>query len=146
MEIKSRSFNNNGNIPSRYTCDGENINPPLEIFNIPKNAKSLALVMDDPDAPNGTWVHWIFWNLPVSQSSIEEGIEPNNCIYGTNSFDKLEYGGPCPPFGSHRYFFKVYALDSELRVQEGATKEEVMNALGEHIIDKAELIGIYSKS
>jgi hypothetical protein len=146
MEIKSRAFNDGDHMPSRYTCDGENINPPLEILNIPDNTKTLALVVDDPDAPNKTWVHWLMWNVPTDNHSIEEGQPPQKATYGTNDFDKLEYGGPCPPSGTHRYFFKVYALDSHLELPKGANKDELMNAIEQHKIESAQLIGLYSKS
>jgi hypothetical protein len=147
MEIKSRSFNNEDRIPTRYTCDGEDINPPLDIIHIPEDAETIALIMDDPDAPNGTWVHWLIWNIPViNQSfSIDEGVEPADAVYGTNDFDKLEYGGPCPPFGTHRYFFKVYALDRVLDLDEGSIKEELMIEIEKHMIDWAQLVGKYSK-
>lgn len=147
MEIKSRAFNDEERIPTRYTCDAEDINPPLEIANIPKEAETLALIMDDPDAPNGTWVHWLFWDIPVvtTSFSIDEGIEPSEAVFGTNDFDKLEYGGPCPPFGTHRYFFKAYALDREINLDEGSTKEELMVEIEKYMVDSAQLIGKYSK-
>jgi Raf kinase inhibitor-like YbhB/YbcL family protein len=147
MEIKSRSFNNNGKIPERYTCDGEDINPPLEIRDIPQGTQTLALVVDDPDAPNKVWVHWLIWNIPVTTQSysIEENNSPQNAIYGTNDFDRFKYGGPCPPSDTHRYFFKVYALNDELKLKEGATKEELMNAIEQYKIDSAQLVGLYSK-
>jgi Raf kinase inhibitor-like YbhB/YbcL family protein len=147
MEIKSRAFNNEENIPTRYTCDGEDINPPLDISDIPEEAETVALIMDDPDAPNGTWVHWVLWNIPIINSglSIDEGVEPADAVYGTNDFDKLEYGGPCPPFGTHRYFFKVYALDRELDLESGASKEELMMEIEKYMVDWAELVGKYSK-
>ena len=145
MEIKSRAFKDGEYIPSRYTYDGENFNPPLEIYDIPQEAQSLAIVVDDPDAPSGMWVHWLLWNIPVDNHSIEENDPPKNTISGMNSFGKLEYGGPCPPFGTHRYFFKVYALNRELQLPEGATKEELMNAIEQCKIDSAQLIGLYSR-
>jgi hypothetical protein len=147
MEIKSRSFNNEDRIPTRYTCDGEDINPPLDITDIPEEAETIALIMDDPDAPTGTWVHWLIWNIPVINQgfSIDEGVEPADAVYGTNDFDKLEYGGPCPPFGTHRYFFKVYALDRELDLEEGSTKEDLMIEIEKYMIDWAQLVGKYSK-
>jgi hypothetical protein len=147
MEIKSRSFNNEDRIPTRYTCDGEDINPPLDIIHIPEDAETIALIMDDPDAPSGTWVHWLIWNIPVINQgfSIDEGVEPPDAVYGTNDFEKLEYGGPCPPFGTHRYFFKVYALDRELDLEEGATKEDLMIEIEKYMIDWAQLVGKYSK-
>ncbi|MFA6754500.1 MAG: YbhB/YbcL family Raf kinase inhibitor-like protein [Candidatus Dojkabacteria bacterium] len=146
MEIKSRAFNNMGSIPERYTCDGDNINPPLEILDIPNPTKSLALIVDDPDAPNGTWVHWLMWDIPIENHSIKEGEPPVDCVYGTNSFARLEYGGPCPPSGTHRYFFKVYALSKTVQLPEGATKEELMSAIGEYKIDSAQLVGLYSRN
>jgi Raf kinase inhibitor-like YbhB/YbcL family protein len=147
MEIKSRSFNNEDRIPTRYTCDGEDINPPLDITDIPEEAETIALIMDDPDAPTGTWVHWLIWNIPVINQgfSIDEGVEPADAVYGTNDFDKLEYGGPCPPFGTHRYFFKVYALDRELDLEEGSSKEDLMIEIEKYMIDWAQLVGKYSK-
>jgi Raf kinase inhibitor-like YbhB/YbcL family protein len=145
MQIKSPAFKEGGSIPSRYACDGENINPPLEIIDIPQNAKTLALIMDDPDAPNMTWVHWLIWNIPVTDSSIQEGEPPKNAIYGTNDFGKLEYGGPCPPSGIHRYFFKVYALDKEIDLKEGSTKKELLEEIDGHVIETTQLIGLYSR-
>ena len=103
------------------------------------------MVVDDPDAPNKTWVHWLLWNIPVENHSIEENTPPKKAVYGTNDFDKLEYGGPCPPYGTHRYYFKVYALDSELMIPQGASKDELMSAIEEHKIDSAQLIGLYSR-
>jgi hypothetical protein len=146
MEIKSPVFNNNGRIPDRYTCNGEDINPPLEIINIPTSAKTLSIVVDDPDAPNRTWVHWLIWDIKVLgiHFSIEENNPPKNAIYGTNDFDKLDYGGPCPPSGTHRYFFKVYALSDKLNLPKGAIKEELMNAIEQYKISSAQLIGLYS--
>lgn len=147
MEIKSRAFNDGDNIPSRYTCDGEDIIPPLEILDIPRGTETLALVVDDPDAPNRTWVHWLLWNIHVEgeRFSIEENTPPNHTVYGMNDFDKLEYGGPYPPPGTHRYFFKVYALDRELQIPEGATKDELMSAVEQYKIDSAQLMGVYSR-
>jgi Raf kinase inhibitor-like YbhB/YbcL family protein len=147
MEIKSRAFNDGDNISSRYTCDGDDINPPLEILDIPQEAKTLALVVDDPDAPNKTWVHWLLWNMLVDGEtySIEENNPPKEAVYGKNDFDKFEYGGPCPPSGTHRYFFKVYALDRELQIPEGATKDELLNAIEQYKINSAQLMGVYSR-
>jgi len=145
MEIKSRAFKNGEYIPPRYTCDGENFNPPLEIYDIPAQTKVLAIVLDDPDAPSKTWVHWLLWNIPVENHSIEENDPPQNAVYGVNDFEKLEYGGPCPPSGVHRYFFKVYALDRELQLPEGATKDELMSAIEQCKIGSAQLVGLYSR-
>jgi hypothetical protein len=145
MEIKSEAFNNGGTIPTKYTCEGEDINPPLEITNIPKETESLALIVDDPDAPNRTWVHWLFWNLPVDSNSIEEGIAPSEAVYGKNDFGKLEYGGPCPPSGTHRYYFKAYALDSKLDLKEGSTKEELLSHIKKCKVGESTLMGKYKK-
>ena len=145
MLIKSRAFKDGEYIPSRYTCDGENFNPPLEIYDIPEGTKTLAIVVDDPDAPSKTWVHWLLWNIPVENHSIEENEPPKDAIYGINDFGKLEYDGPCPPPGVHRYFFKVYALNRELPLPEGATKEELMNTIEQCKIDSAQLVGLYAR-
>ncbi len=144
MQLKS-VFDNNERIPGRYTCDGRNINPGLEISEIPEKTKSFALIVDDPDAPAGTWVHWIIFNIPPTIIKIEENSIPTHSKQGTNDFKKLDYGGPCPPSGTHKYFFKIYALDSELELEEGASKKELENAMKEHILEKAELIGLYSR-
>lgn len=146
MEVTSNAFKTNGQIPLRYTCDGENVNPSLKIMKIPEQAKSIALIVDDPDAPAKTWVHWIVFDIPVSGSELEisEGENPES-IKGINDFKKLGYGGPCPPSGTHRYFFKAYALDKELGLNEGAAKKQVEKAMKGHILDSAELIGLYSR-
>ncbi|MFZ5955703.1 MAG: YbhB/YbcL family Raf kinase inhibitor-like protein [Nanoarchaeota archaeon] len=145
MKIKS-AFNDGKEIPKKYTCDGENISPPLEISDIPKKTKSLAIIMDDPDAPAKVWVHWIIWNIPIASTSIK--IEENGEIFGikgANDSQELEYSGPCPPSGTHRYFFKVYALDDNLSLPKGASKEELEDEMQNHIIEKSQLIGTYSK-
>jgi Raf kinase inhibitor-like YbhB/YbcL family protein len=143
MKITS-VFSNNTKIPEKYTCDGQDISPPLEISAIPNATKSLAIIADDPDAPSGTWVHWVVWNILANASiKIAEGKSPGT--EGTTSFGSLGYGGPCPPSGTHRYFFKVYALDTLLSLKEGANKKQLEAAMQEHLLDKAELIGLYSK-
>jgi len=146
MDVASSAFYNNMEIPSKYTCEGDDINPYLKITEIPEQAKTLVIIVDDPDAPIGTWVHWVVFNIPVSRSDIEiqEDQKPQG-IEGKNDFKNIGYGGPCPPSGTHRYFFKIYALDSELDLEEGATKKEVEKAMKDHIVDSAELIGSYSK-
>ncbi len=138
-------FENNGKIPVKYTCDGEDVSPPITVTDVPSGTVALAVVCDDPDAPAGTWVHWLLWNIPVSGDSltIEENTAPG--VSGRNSFKKLSYGGPCPPSGTHRYFFKVYALDSELGLEEGASSLELENAMQGHLLDKAEIVGLYSR-
>jgi len=140
--ITSQAFDNNSKIPKRYTCDGDDINPPLEIKGIPKEAKSLVLIVDDPDAPRGTWEHWNVWNIPI-KNKIEENTIPG--IEGINDFGKHSYRGPCPPYGVHRYFFKIYALDKKLSIHVHSRKKEVAKAMSNHIIAKGELIGLYSR-
>ena len=147
MKLTSSAFQNNGSIPSKYTCDGKNINPQLKISGIPAKAKSLALIMDDPDAvkPAGkVWDHWIVYNIPYDTSEIKEGEEPEG-MHGKGTGNNLNYRGPCPPDAEHRYFFKLYAIDAELNIPEGSTKAEVEKAIKEHIIEKTELIGRYSR-
>lgn len=143
MKITSPEFNHNTKIPQKYTCDGDDISPPLSITDVPSNAKTLALINDDPDAPMGTWDHWIMYNIPVS-SKIAEDSAPGT--QGRNSWGRNDYGGPCPPSGTHRYFFKLYALDIELDLLEGADKGTVEKAMEGHIIEKTELIGLYERS
>lgn len=142
MKVISPEFMHNESIPARFTCQGDDVNPALEITNIPTGARSLVLIMDDPDAPGRTWDHWIVFNMPVV-SRIEENSVPG--AQGTNSWGRQDYGGPCPPSGTHRYFFKVYALDTELKLQDGARKQEVEKAMQGHILAQAELIGLYKK-
>ena len=142
MKLTSPAFEHEGRIPKEYTCQGADINPELRIDGVPDKARTLTVIVDDPDAPMGTWDHWIVFNIPVA-SRIEKDSIPGT--QGTNDFERLSYGGPCPPSGTHRYFFKVYALDSELRVAEGASKAEIERAMKGHVLDQAELIGVYSK-
>lgn len=145
MIIKS-DFENNGKIPKKYTCDGDDINPLIEIIEAPVQTKSIVFIVDDPDAPNGTWVHWVLYDISYGIDKIQENSVPNSAKQGMNDFKKLDYGGPCPPSGSHRYFFKVYALDIEtLGLDEGATKKQVEERMRDHILASAELIGIYSR-
>lgn len=144
MKLTSPAFNNNEYIPLKYTCDGEDINPPLIIESVPNNVESLALIVDDPDAPMGTWVHWIVWNISPTIGKIQENSIPGQ--EGRNNFDKLHYGGPCPPSGEHRYFFKLYALAERLGLNPGATKTEVEDAIHGKILATAELIGLYKRS
>lgn len=142
MKLTSPEFENNGMIPSKFTCDGEDVNPALDIADIPEETKSLVLIVDDPDAPMGTWVHWVVFNIPVT-SRVEEDSIPGK--QGINDFRKKDYGGPCPPSGTHRYFFKLYALDVELDLEEGVSKEDVQNAMEAHILAQTELIGLYKR-
>ena len=153
MKLTSSAFDHTNIIPSRYTCDGENINPPLEIIDTPKNAKSLVLIMDDPDVPakvreDKMWVHWVVFNIKPTITTITQ-----NSKFGTQgkgSYTHMNYGGPCPPPQyeptEHRYFFKLYALDIFLDLPQGATKEMIENAMQGHIIEKTELMGKYDRS
>lgn len=142
MKLTSPEFKHNGFIPRKFTCQGDDVNPELIIEGLPDKAKSLALIMDDPDAPIGTWVHWVVYNISVI-SRIEEDSIPGT--QGSNDFGRKNYGGPCPPSGTHRYFFKIYALDVQLNLPEGLTKEGLEKAMEGHILAKAELIGLYKK-
>mgnify|MGYP002621463033 FL=1 len=144
MNISSSAFSHNGNIPSRFTCDGANVSPPLTFSQVPAEAQSLVLIVDDPDAPAKTWVHWIVWNIDPSSSGVEEGTAPQG-VQGTTDFGQTNYGGPCPPSGTHRYFFKLYALDTKLELDSSATKPDLEAAMESHILTQAELIGLYEK-
>lgn len=143
LTIRSPVFENNKLIPAKYTCDGEDVNPPLTIDGAPDETKSMVLVVDDPDAPMGTWDHWIVWNIPPTKK-IEENTVPGT--EGINDFRKHSYGGPCPPSGTHRYFFKVYALDAKLDLSSNSRKKYVEKAMQGHILAKGELVGLYRRS
>ncbi len=145
MEITSTAFDNNQNIPSKFSCDGQSVSPALKFSNIPDNVKSLALIVEDPDAPLGTWTHWIVWNIPPSKVSIEEG-EVGFGIFGTNSSGHKKYDGPCPPNGEHRYFFKLYALNSILDLNPASQRNDLLLTITDHIIVEAELMGKYSRN
>lgn len=142
MRLTSKEFSHNGFIPKKFTCQGQDINPVLTIEDIPADAKSLALIIDDPDAPMGTWVHWVVYNIAPA-SVIKEDSVPG--IDGINDFGRQAYGGPCPPSGTHRYFFKVYALDVQLNLKPRLSKRELESTMQGHILEKAELIGLYKK-
>jgi len=143
MRLTSAEFNNNEFIPKKFTCEGEDINPALVIEDIPSNAKSLALIVDDPDAPMGTWVHWVVYNIPII-SRIDEDSVPGE--QGINDFRRQDYGGPCPPSGTHRYFFKIYCLDAELNLKAGLSKQELEKAMQGHVLQRAELVGLYKRA
>ena len=145
MEIKSQAFENHQMIPLKYTCDGENINPPLNIREVPIDSKSLVLIMDDPDAPAGTWVHWTIWNIDPKTKDILENSMPEGAVEGLTSFGKSGYGGPCPPSGSHRYYFKLYALDCELNLNPQSDVQKLQDAIDGHILAQAELVGLYRR-
>ncbi|MEM0465318.1 MAG: YbhB/YbcL family Raf kinase inhibitor-like protein [Candidatus Pacearchaeota archaeon] len=145
MIIKS-VFNNGDFIPRKYTCDGIDVNPEIKIINSPEKARSFVLIVDDPDAPRGDWVHWVLYNIPSSVEIIEENSIPKGALQGMNDFGKVRYNGPCPPSGKHRYFFKLYAIDTTLSFNKIPSKSDILNAIKGHIIEKAELVGVYSRS
>ncbi len=145
MKIKSPVFINGEEIPFKYSCDGINISPPLIFKEVPQSARSLALVVDDPDAPNGVFVHWVVWNINPKIAEIKEGIIPEGAIQGDNSAGDPTYTGPCPLSGVHRYFFKLYALNKVLNLEKGSDWEVFKKALRDSIIEKAELMGVYSR-
>lgn len=140
--ITSDAFKEGENIPRRYTCEGDNINPPLEVNNMPQETQTIAIIMDDPDAPRGLYTHWIAWNLPPD-ISVPEGREHH--MSGTNSSGKTGYYGPCPPSGIHRYFFHVYALDTALNIDNGSTRETLEDAMNGHILARGTFMGRYQK-
>ena len=144
MKITSSAFQEGANIPSKFTCDGADTSPPLQIADIPSQAKSLALIVDDPDAPGGLFTHWMVWNIPPQTSAVGEGSAPKG-VRGTNDFGKSGYGGPCPPSGTHRYYFKIFALDRELDLPSGAKRGQVDAAMKGHVVAQGELMGRYSR-
>jgi hypothetical protein len=144
MQISSPAFNQGANIPSKFTCDGSQTSPPLQITGIPAEAKSLALIADDPDAPGGLFTHWVIWNIPPQISSIADGSAPKG-VQGTNDFGRSGYGAPCPPSGTHRYYFRVFALDRELDLRSGAKRGQLDATMKGHVIAQGELIGRYSR-
>ena len=150
MELKSSAFTAGGMIPKKHTCDGPDVSPPLSWSDVPAGAKSLALIADDPDAPMGTWVHWVAWNIPPNARGLEEGVPkkdslPNGMKQGTTDFRSIGYGGPCPPSGTHRYFFKLYALDTSLNLPPSTTKKDLEKALQGHLLQQVELMGKYAR-
>lgn len=144
MKITSSAFQEGGNIPSKFSCDGADTSPPLQISDVPSAAKSLVLIMDDPDAPSGLFTHWTAWNISPQNSAIAEGSTPRG-VQGTNDFGKSSYGGPCPPSGTHRYYFKIFALDRELDLPFGAKRGQLDAAMKGHVIGQGELMGRYSR-
>jgi Raf kinase inhibitor-like YbhB/YbcL family protein len=150
MLLESSAFSNEAQIPSRYTCDGENLSPSLHWSELPEGTQSVALVMDDPDAPLQTFVHWVVYNLPPTVSELSEGAGVKNSpstgmVVGKNDFGNIGYGGPCPPRGTHRYYFKLYALDRQLTLSAGATKSQLERAMERHVLAQAVLIGHYRR-
>jgi len=145
LKISSPAFENNGNISPKYTCTGEDVNPPLVIEHVPTKAKSLVLIVDDPDAPAGTWVHWVMWNISPGAGEIRENSVPAGAVQGLNDFRRHDYGGPCPPSGTHRYFFKLYALDILLNLSPNSRKADIEKAMQGHVIGQAQIVGLYRK-
>jgi Raf kinase inhibitor-like YbhB/YbcL family protein len=144
MSLTSPAFNDGEPIPQKYSCDGEDVSPDLDWFGIPQGTKSLTLIMDDPDAPVGTWVHWVLFNIPADMPGLQVGMTGVG-VDGSNSWNRTGYGGPCPPGGTHRYFFKLYALDLVLDLEPGADKEAVLEAMDGHVIGEAVLMGTYTR-
>lgn len=142
IAVRSSAFAATEEIPERYTCDGEDVNPPLEIGDFPEGTESLVLIVEDPDAPNGVWDHWLVWNIKPNHQISEDSIPGTE---GKNSFGKHHYGGPCPPSGSHRYLFKIYALNAQLELNSDSTKEDLETAMVGKILGRGELMGTYSR-
>jgi Raf kinase inhibitor-like YbhB/YbcL family protein len=150
FELTSTAFAPAEPIPQKYTCDGQDVSPPLQWSDPPQGTQSLALICDDPDAPIGTWVHWVLYNLPAESRSLPEAVPSDADLsdgsrHGNNSWRRPGYGGPCPPGGTHRYFFKLYALDTVLDLKAGAGKKQALQAMEGHILAQAELMGVYSR-
>ncbi len=148
--VSSEAFKDGETIPVEYTCDGKNISPALLWEGIPAGAKSIALIMDDPDAPGGMFVHWVLYNIPASTRKLPEGMPKNETLgdgsrQGMTDFGRVGYGGPCPPKGTHRYYFKIHALDTMLSLQPGASKKQLEDAMKGHILEQGELMGRYER-
>lgn len=145
LKISSPVFEDNGSIPVKYTCDGANVNPPLRIENVPSGAKSLALIVDDPDAPGGIWVHWVVCNIDAKTRDLKEDTVPHGSVQGINDFETYNYGGPCPPSGTHRYFFKLYALDAPVSFSADTGKPGLEKAMRGHVIAQTQIVGLYKR-
>jgi len=150
IKVKSEAFEEGGMIPKKYTCDGEDTSPPLSWTGVPEGTEALALICDDPDAPVGTWVHWVIFNIPPDTTGLSENIPPERVLesgarQGRNDFGNIGYGGPCPPRGTHRYYFKLYALDKKVDLEPGATKDELLKAMEGHILAEGRLMGRYKR-
>jgi Raf kinase inhibitor-like YbhB/YbcL family protein len=150
ISVSSSAFEEGGMIPSKYTCDGKDISPPLKWEGVPEGTKSIALISDDPDAPMGTWVHWVMWNVPPDAQGLPENVPPDSPLpdgsrQGITDFGRPGYGGPCPPSGTHRYYFKVYALDTVLELPTSARKGDLLKAVEGHVLAEGQLMGRYSR-
>lgn len=146
MEIVSTAIKSGGKIAPQFTCDGAGINPPLGFIDVSEAAQSLVLIVDDPDAPNGTWLHWTVWNIDPKATGVSAGSVPKGGVEGTTDFGRMGWGGPCPPSGTHRYYFKLFALDTMLDLKAGATLQELQAAMQGHVIEQAELMGTYLRN
>jgi len=146
LTISSPALKNGGEIPKKYTCDGANVNPPLQVENVPSSTRSLALVFDDVDAPRGTYVHWILWNIAPGVKEIKENSVPEGAVQGVNDFKKRYYGGPCPPRQAHKYVFKIYALDILLNLNSNGTKKDLEKVMEGHILSRAQLTGLFKRN
>ena len=144
ISITSPSFQAGGDIPTKFTCNGTNVSPELQISSVPNEAKSVVLIVDDPDAPRGLFTHWIVWNIDPKTTRVAENSAPAAGVQGTNDFGKRNYGGPCPPSGMHRYFFKIFALDTKLELKPGARRAELDAAMRGHVLAQGELMARYS--
>ena len=150
IKVKSEAFEEGGMIPKKYTCDGEDASPPLSWTGVPEGTEALALICDDPDAPVGTWVHWVIFNIPPDTTGLSENIPPERVLesgarQGRNDFGNIGYGGPCPPRGTHRYYFKLYALDKKVDLEPGVTKDELLKAMEGHVLAEGKLMGRYKR-
>lgn len=150
MRITSSAFTDGNMIPAKYTCDGQDISPPLEWKDVPAGTKSFVLISDDPDAPMGTWVHWVAYNIPPDVAKLDENVKrekefKNGMRQGSNDWPKIGYGGPCPPSGTHRYYFKLYAIDTMLDIKPGATKTQILDTMKGHVLSEAQIMGRYHR-
>ena len=141
ITVHSSAFSSGGKIPAQFTCKGENKNPPLRFQGVPKEAKSLVLIVEDPDAPGGRFTHWMTWNIAPTTTEIAEKSVPRGASEGTNDFGQTGYGGPCPPSGTHRYYFRILAVDQKLELKPGARRSDLERALGKHVLAIGELMG-----
>lgn len=150
LSITSTAFKQGERIPSKYTCDGSDVSPGLEWSDVPEGTRSFTIIADDPDAPVGTWIHWVFYNITGETRTLSEAVPPDANLpdgsrQGKNSWGRPGYGGPCPSGGTHRYFFKLYALDTVLELPSGVSKDDLLKAMKGHILAEAELMGLYSR-
>lgn len=150
IKVESAAFEHGARIPARFTCDGDDTSPPIRWSGLPAGTQSLVLISDDPDAPVGTWDHWVIFNIPGNSNGLDEGVPrvgelSDGSRQGRNSWRRLGYGGPCPPSGTHRYYFRLFALDSALKLEAGSDKKQVQQAMQGHILAEGELLGLYSR-